>query len=374
MQTGDMEADEPGDDIVELVVESLLGDKERTGELTPADLARIASKRQLSPEQIDLVVAQLKYAGVEIDDPQIPIDDESVVKGSSGRKELLKLPLLTPEDERSLARAYATGRQLDADGAGHGSTSPHRALLISQGRKAREKLILHNLRLVAWAAKDYGHYSVDFEDVFQEGLFGLIHAVERFDPALGYRFSTYALWWIHQSIQRNLDNTQSTIRIPIHRLTEIRKLRRTKRLLSAESRREPTLDQLASALDWTLEQTAYINDLEITRFISLDAPASETGSATIGDLIPDSDLPSPEQVAILTDLQETVASLLRTLTPRQERVLRLRFGIGVIRNHTLEEIGVEFGVTRERIRQLEARALDRLRHPTRRRILVTFKD
>ncbi|MEE1611863.1 sigma-70 family RNA polymerase sigma factor [Microvirga sp. CF3016] len=373
METGGMEAEEADDDIVELVVESLLGDKERTGELTPADLARIASKRQLSPEQIDLVVLELKSAGVEIDDPQIPADD-AALGGTTGQKDLLKFPPVTPEDERSLARTYAAGRQLEGNQAEQGSASPHREVLIRQGRKAREKLILHNLRLVAWAAKDYGHYSVDFEDVFQEGLFGLFQAVERFDPALGYRFSTYALWWIHQSIQRNLDNTQSTIRIPIHRLTEIRKLRRTKRLLIAENGREPTLDQLASALDWTLEQTAYVSDLEITRFISLDAPASETGSSTIGDLIPDLDLPSPEQITILADLQETIASLLRTLTPRQERVLRLRFGIGVVRNHTLEEIGSEFGLTRERIRQLEARALERLRHPARRRILTTFKD
>jgi RNA polymerase primary sigma factor len=359
---------------VEAALEILVGDHQRTGRLTSEDIARVCSKRQLTGQQINELAGQLKDRGITLVEEDIPdgFDDAGIAQ--SGLI-IPRLPLLKAEEEKLLGHVYRTGERLRSTLVkGREKATPEIARLIKRSENARDELILRNLRLVAWVANRYRWTKLEFSDLFEEGVFGLIRAVEYFDPTLGYRFSTYATWWILQTIRRGIDNTAETIRIPVHRLEAIRRYRRMVARLRAEYGVDPSITRLAAALEWSVEQTAYVADLALLRTVSIDTPISDDDDATLQDIIPDTESVSPEQAIILQEMRSISAAVLRTLTPREERVLRMRFGIGIDSDHTLEEVGRQFGVTRERIRQIEAKALRLLKHPSRSRTLRSFLD
>ena len=265
-------------------------------------------------------------------------------------KEMGKVPLLSADEEIEIARQVEAGNE-----------------------QAREKLAEANLRLVVSIAKRYVGRGMLFLDLIQEGNLGLIKAVEKFDYTKGYKFSTYATWWIRQAITRAIADQARTIRIPVHMVETIHKLSRVKRQLVQTLGRDPSPDEIAEAMDVSVERVREI--IKIAQDpVSLETPIGEEEDSHLGDFIPDDDIPLPSDAAAATLLKEQLMQVLSTLTPREEKVLRLRFGIDDGRQRTLEEVGKEFNVTRERIRQIEAKALRKLRHPSRSRKLRDYLE
>ena len=290
---------------------------------------------QSNEEEIDLTVPE----GIGLDDPV-----------RMYLKEIGKVPLLSAQEEIKLAEKMHNGDEA-----------------------AKKRLAEANLRLVVSIAKRYVGRGMLFLDLIQEGNLGLIKAVEKFDYTKGYKFSTYATWWIRQAITRSIADQARTIRIPVHMVETINKLIRVSRQLLQENGREPRVDEIAAAMNMNEERVREIMKIA-QEPVSLETPIGEEEDSILGDFIPDSDAPAPADMAAFMLLKEQLVEVLDTLTPREAKVLKLRFGLEDGRARTLEEVGGEFQVTRERIRQIEAKALRKLRHPSRSRKLKDFLE
>lgn len=333
---------------------------------------------ELEPTQMDKVFEYLEANGIDVlqmnddsnvddDDLEIMLSDEdevdmekidlSVPDGISIEdpvrmylKEIGKVPLLSAEEEIDLAKRMADGDE-----------------------EAKKRLAEANLRLVVSIAKRYVGRGMLFLDLIQEGNLGLIKAVEKFDYQKGFKFSTYATWWIRQAITRAIADQARTIRIPVHMVETINKLIRVSRQLLQELGREPSPEEIAEEMDIPVERVREI--LKISQEpVSLETPIGEEEDSHLGDFIQDENVPVPADAAAFTLLKEQLDEVLGTLTEREQKVLRLRFGLDDSRARTLEEVGKEFNVTRERIRQIEAKALRKLRHPSRSRKLKDYLD
>jgi RNA polymerase primary sigma factor len=289
-------------------------------------------------------------------------------------REATDVPLLSREQERDLANKMCEGRdakhRLQEDGL---RPEKRRQLerTVEETISAREHLIVANTRLVINVAKRYRGRGLSFLDLIQEGNLGLIRALEKYDPARGYRLSTYATWWIRQSISRAVADQGRTIRIPVHMSAQISQLYKVARRLEQECNRRPTPEELAKEMGLKPKRVRWM--LRISRYpLSLERPVGEEQDGELGALVEDESTPEPPELANLRLLRDQLEKVLSTLTPREARILRLRFGLVDGRNYTLEEIGQKYGLTRERIRQIEHKALRRLRHPRRSRQLRGF--
>ena len=314
------------------------------------DVLRISGDDDDDIDDVDLLISEEDDVDVEKIDLSVPdgISIEDPVR--MYLKEIGKVPLLTAEEEVELARRMADG---DED--------------------AKKRLAEANLRLGVSIAKRYVGRGMLFLDLIQEGNLGLIKAVEKFDYQKGFKFSTYATWWIRQAITRAIADQARTIRIPVHMVETINKLIRVSRQLLQELGREPTPEEIAAELDMPVERVREI--LKISQEpVSLETPIGEEEDSHLGDFIQDDNVPVPAEAAAQTLLKEQLDEVLSTLTEREQKVLRLRFGMNDGRARTLEEVGKEFDVTRERIRQIEAKALRKLRHPSRSRKLRDYLD
>ena len=291
-------------------------------------------------------------------------------------KEIGKVNLLTFDEEVELAQTMEAGNlakeQLEELGADlDEETKAELENLLKQGERAKQRLAEANLRLVVSIAKRYVGRGMLFLDLIQEGNLGLIKAVEKFDHTKGYKFSTYATWWIRQAITRAIADQARTIRIPVHMVETINKVIRVSRQLLQELGHDPSPEEIAEEMNMPVDKVREI--LKIAQEpVSLETPIGEEEDSHLGDFIPDEDASEPSEAASFTLLKEQLVDVLSTLTPREEKVLKLRFGIEDGRTRTLEEVGKEFNVTRERIRQIEAKALRKLRHPSRSKKLKDF--
>ncbi len=332
-------------------------------------------------EDLDKELEEIEVSKEELEDLSVPeginIDDHVKMY----LKEIGKVNLLTAEEETSLAKRMADGEEAKltlAEAEKSGTELPDEEreridFLIADGEKAKKNLAEANLRLVVSIAKRYVGRGMLFLDLIQEGNLGLIKAVDKFDYTKGYKFSTYATWWIRQAITRAIADQARTIRIPVHMVETINKLVRVSRQLVQEFGREPTPEELAKELNMSVEKVREISKIS-QEPVSLETPIGEEEDSHLGDFIPDDDAPAPSEAASFVLLKEQLGDVLKTLTPREAKVLRLRFGLDDGRARTLEEVGKEFEVTRERIRQIEAKALRKLRHPSRSKKLKDFLD
>lgn len=289
-------------------------------------------------------------------------------------KEVSRVPLLTAEEEVDLAQRIERGRMAREELA-RGNVSNRRRLelrrLIEDGWTAREHLITANSRLVISVAKKYMGRGVPFLDLIQEGNIGLIRATKKFDYRRGHKFSTYATWWIRQAVTRAIADQGRTIRVPVHMGDQINKLLRVQHQLTQRLGREPAVEELATALDVTPKKVE--NMIQVARRpLSLETPADDEDDSVLGDFIEDEDAPPPDETATYNLLREHLEEVLNSLPPREVRILQLRYGLLDGQAYTLEEVGRKMGVTRERVRQIEAQALSRLRHPTIRRKLRDY--
>lgn len=356
---------------LEQVKEQLVELGKKRGVLTYKEIMERLSGFEQDAEQIDEFFEYLTEQGIEVlneldedeplpddlDDDDYKLDDDLIPPGVKINdpvrmylKEIGRVPLLTAEEEIELAKRIEQGDE-----------------------EAKQRLAEANLRLVVSIAKRYVGRGMLFLDLIQEGNMGLIKAVEKFNYRKGFKFSTYATWWIRQAITRAIADQARTIRIPVHMVETINKLIRVQRQLLQELGREPTPEEIAERMDFTPEKVREI--LKIAQEpVSLETPIGEEDDSHLGDFIEDQDALAPSEAAAYELLKEQLEDVLDTLTDREENVLRLRFGLDDGRTRTLEEVGKVFGVTRERIRQIEAKALRKLRHPSRSKRLKDFLE
>ena len=348
-----------------VIVKNLIEKGKKNGILTYKEIMDEIDHIDLGPEQIEKIYEVLESMGIEVQgdinevsgvEEELDLDlsiPEGVAIDDPVRmylKEIGKVPLLSSEEEIELAKKIEEGSQY-----------------------AKKKLAEANLRLVVSIAKRYVGRGMLFLDLIQEGNLGLIKAVEKFDYRKGYKFSTYATWWIRQAITRAIADQARTIRIPVHMVETINKLIRVQRQLLQELGRDPFPEEISKVMDLPVEKVREIQKIA-QEPVSLETPIGEEEDSHLGDFIPDDDAPAPAEAAAFTMLKEQLINVLDTLTPREEKVLRLRFGLDDGRARTLEEVGKEFNVTRERIRQIEAKALRKLRHPSRSKKLKDYLD
>ncbi len=353
-------------------IESLLEQGKATGKLTTKEITDVLEETDFDVDQMDSFYETCANLNIEIvedfspdtdlkigldsglnDDLEMALSTEGIAIDDPVKiylKEIGRVPLLSAEEEIELAERMAKG-------------DPY----------AKKRLSEANLRLVVSIAKRYGGRGMQFLDLIQEGNLGLIKAVEKFDHTKGFKFSTYATWWIRQAITRAIADQARTIRIPVHMVETITKVKKISSQLLHENGHDPTAEEIAEKLEMPVEKVR-----EIMRIaqdpVSLETPIGEEEDSHLGDFIPDDDAPAPAEAASLVLLKEQLNEVLNTLTDREAKVLRLRFGLEDGRSRTLEEVGKEFEVTRERIRQIEAKALRKLRHPSRSKKVKDFLD
>ena len=323
--------------------------------------------------KIDEEIAEPPEEEVSAEELERVLDAEGAALDDPVRmylREIGRVRLLRGDEEVTLAQAM---RQGDAELQKRKLSEPHDPIIIDRGMEARSKLTEANLRLVVSVAKKYIGRGMNLLDLIQEGNIGLIRAVEKFDHTKGYKFSTYATWWIRQAITRAIADQARTIRIPVHMVETINKLVRTSRRLLQEYGREPTSEEIGLEMDMAPDKVREIMKVSQTP-VSLETPIGEEEDSNLGDFIPDEGGEAPAEAASIQLLRESVEEVLAGLTERERKVLRLRFGLDDGRGRTLEEVGREFNVTRERIRQIEAKALRKLRHPSRSRKLKDFLE
>jgi len=357
----------PNNDTRKTILLELIDKGKQKGMLAYKEIINAFEEIEIEPEQIEKVYETLENLGIDVvgdieaEMEEIQLEEEeldiTVPEGISiddpvrmYLKEIGKVPLLSANEEIELAQKMEAGDS-----------------------EAKKKLAEANLRLVVSIAKRYVGRGMLFLDLIQEGNLGLIKAVEKFDYRKGYKFSTYATWWIRQAITRAIADQARTIRIPVHMVETINKLIRVSRQLLQELGKEPQPEEIAKEMNMPVEKVREIMKIS-QEPVSLETPIGEEEDSHLGDFIPDDDAPAPSEAAAFTLLKEQLIDVLDTLTPREEKVLRLRFGLDDGRARTLEEVGREFNVTRERIRQIEAKALRKLRHPSRSKKLKDYLD
>ena len=359
-------------DMADSKINELINHGKQSGKLTTKEITDVLEELDFDADEINKLYDDFESSNIEIvddfsadedldsaldftdsDDFESSLSSEGIAIDDPVKiylKEIGRVPLLTAEEEIELATRMAQG-----------------------DKYARKRLSEANLRLVVSIAKRYVGRGMQFLDLIQEGNLGLIKAVEKFDYTKGYKFSTYATWWIRQAITRSIADQARTIRIPVHMVETITKVKKVSSQLLHENGHEPTPQEIADRLGITVDRVREI--LRISQDpVSLETPIGEEEDSHLGDFIPDEDAPAPAEAASRTLLKEQLSEILGTLTPREEKVLRLRFGLEDGRPRTLEEVGKEFDVTRERIRQIEAKALRKLRHPSRSKKLKDFLD
>ncbi len=353
------------------LIDELVEQGKAKGKLTTKEINDMLEELEFDMDQVDKLYDMLDTQNIEVVEnlagtdadllPQLSSNDDLEVALSAEGiniddpvkvylKEIGRVPLLTPEEETNLAKRMHEGDAL-----------------------ARKRLSEANLRLVVSIAKRYVGRGMQFLDLIQEGNLGLIKAVEKFDHEKGFKFSTYATWWIRQAITRAIADQARTIRIPVHMVETINKVKKVSSQLLHKNGHEPTAEEISIEIEMPVDKVREIMRIS-QEPVSLETPIGEEEDSHLGDFIPDDDAPAPAEAASHTLLREQLGEVLSTLTDREEKVLRLRFGLEDGRSRTLEEVGREFTVTRERIRQIEAKALRKLRHPSRSKKLKDFLE
>ncbi len=381
----------------EIALEHLLSLGKSKGYVSYDDVLKVLPEVESNMEQLEDAVAALFEQGIEVGQEReasdVALDKEAKEEAESTEedtfdlsqieiddsislylKEIGRVPLLTAAEEVSLAKRMERGRearQFLGEGVDDWEAREKLLWYVRDGQAAQEHLVKANSRLVVSVAKKYVGRGVPFLDLIQEGNIGLIRAVKKFDYRRGYKFSTYATWWIRQAVTRAIADQGRTIRVPVHMYEQINRLTRTSRQLVQELGRDPTTEEIAEELGVTPRKVEHIMRVS-QRPLSLEMPVGEEEDSYLGDFIEDEDADSPSEAAGQQLLREVIDEIFQSLTPREVRILQLRFGLVDGYCYTLEEVGKKFGVTRERIRQIEAQALSRLRHPSRSRKLRDY--